>query len=125
MQLARVLIVDDNDADQFISRYMFEAESPDTEILQAYDGQEALEVLAQADQAPDLIILDINMPRMNGYEFLAAYDALADAKKTSVVVMLTSSSREEDRNKALSYQCVIDYLCKPLDEDDIKSLKAR
>lgn len=123
MELACILIVDDSEADQFICRDLIESQCPNTDILQAYDGQEALNILEKAQTKPNLIILDINMPGMDGYEFLNVYDQKPDSEKTSVVIMLTSSKQTEDRNRSTSYQCVIDYFTKPLEEEDIDKLK--
>ena len=125
MELSCVLIVDDNNSDQFINKDLLESECPDTIILQAYDGEEALEILDSAEMKPDLILLDINMPRMNGHEFLEIYDRKPDSKKPSEVVMLSSSIRDEDRDKAIVFKCVVDFFQKPLDENHIESLKMR
>lgn len=108
-----VMIVDDSESDQFLSKVIIEKVNPDIRVLQAYDGQEALEILADLPKQPDVIFLDINMPRMNGHEFLAKYDACEE--QTVVVVMLTSSDQERDKEKSMSYKCVKKYFTKPLD----------
>ena len=123
MELRCVLIVEDSEADQFLTKLRIEEQWPETIILQAYDGQEALEVIQQGEYPPDLIILDINMPRMNGHEFLSVYDTLPNGEKRSVVVMLTSSCQQVDRDKAMRYDCVIDYFTKPLDAEDLNKVK--
>ena len=68
----RVLVVDDSDADQFLSKLMIRRFDPSIQVLQAYDGREALAVLDAMEEPPDAVFLDINMPVMNGHEFLAA-----------------------------------------------------
>ncbi len=68
------MIVEDSESDQFISRMQIEEFHSTITILQAYDGREALEMLSKIDQQPDIILLDINMPRMTGLEFLKEYD---------------------------------------------------
>lgn len=123
MNMSCILFVDDNEGDQFICLDLLESECPNAKILQAYDGQEALEILESSENKPDLIILDINMPRMNGHEFLKNYSQRSNVNRSSVVVMLTSSSQQEDRDKAMSYQCVIDFFTKPLEVEDIDKLK--
>jgi CheY-like chemotaxis protein len=65
---------------------------------------------------PLVILLDINMPLMSGFEFLSAYARLeggADGDP-SIIVMLTSSSFEDDRNKAMQDPRVKDYIVKPM-----------
>lgn len=110
---ASIMVIEDSLADQFLIAAAIKDYHPDTEIITAYDGLEALEKLQGLQSAPDLIFLDLNMPRMNGFEFLDAYHAQADEGCANIAV-LTSSLREEDRQKALSYRCVRDYLSKPL-----------
>lgn len=112
-----VMVVDDSEPDQFLSKYTIEQNSPDAEILQAYDGQEALEILDKLDKQPEVIFLDINMPRMNGHEFLKEYSQRNNCG--SVVVMLSSSDQEKDKAASFQYACVKKYLTKPLNEDAV------
>lgn len=112
MTQACILVIEDSEADQFLFKIMAEEKYPELNIIQAYDGQQAHEMLTTTDIKPDIIFLDINMPRMNGYEFL---DATQDIiiKKDAKVFMLTSSNQDSDRTKALEYTCVKDYVEKP------------
>lgn len=123
MKLSSILVVDDCKADQFLSRNILEREYPDAEILEACDGLEALELLNGSDKKIDLIILDINMPRMNGHEFLTTYNQMSGENKSSVVVMLTSSDNLEDKEKSMAYDFVVDYFIKSMDKDDLLKLK--
>lgn len=118
MNLSCVMIVDDSEPDQFICKAIIENENPVTTVLQAYDGQEALELLDSVDQQPEVIFLDINMPRMNGHEFLEAYNK-REGNGAAVVIMLTSSEQKEDKEKSMAYKCVKSYIAKPLDATDI------
>ena len=108
-----VMIVDDSESDQFLLKIIIEKLDPDIRILQAYDGQEALEILADLPKQPDVIFLDINMPRMNGHEFLDKYATWEE--QVAIVIMLTSSDQERDKEKSMSYICVKKYFTKPLD----------
>lgn len=118
-----ILLVDDDECFHFLCEAVIKRSGEDITLLQAYDGVEALEMLRDVANMPDLILLDINMPRMNGHEFLAAYEGFHPGK-IPVVAMLTSSDQQEDRRNALSYEFVKDYLLKPFDKDDIQRLKA-
>ena len=123
MKLSCVMVVDDSDADQFMSEILLKEYNPDVEILQAYDGVEALEMLKSAEKLPDLILLDINMPRMNGFEFLEEYcSEKNEDTHAPVVVMLTSSAQNEDKAKAELYNCVKEYLEKPLSVENLQEL---
>jgi len=121
MKLSCVMVVDDCEPDQFICKAMIECYDSSIVILQAYDGQEALEILASTEQKPDIIFLDINMPRMDGHEFLDIYEK-KEASKASVVIMLTSSSQEKDKERSMAFQCVKSYLVKPLIIDNLEEL---
>ncbi len=112
-----VMIIDDSEPDQFLSKLMVQQKNPDAKILQAYDGVEALEVLRSLDEQPEVIFLDINMPRMNGHEFLEEYSN--GGVCGSVVVMLSSSDQEDDKERALKHPCVKKYLIKPLNQDSL------
>lgn len=107
-----VMIIDDSEPDQFLSKLMVQQKNPDAKILQAYDGKEALEILETVESQPEVIFLDINMPRMNGHEFLEAYSN--NYACGSVIVMLSSSDQGDDKEKALKHPCVKKYLIKPL-----------
>jgi len=120
MEVSCVLVVDDSESDQFISKLMIESYAPNIVVLSAYDGQEALEMLASDECKPDLIFLDINMPRMNGHEFLEEYNKKHD--KEVVVVMLTTSEQKVDRERAMAYTCVKTYLIKPLDASQLGAI---
>jgi CheY-like chemotaxis protein len=85
--------------------------------VQARDGVEALEILARATAPPDLILLDIEMPRMDGYEFLSTVRA-QDALRRLPIVMLTSRGGDKHRDKAMSLGAT-GYLVKPFQEESL------
>jgi len=101
-----ILLVDDNDSDNFIHKRVIEKAGIANCIEIALNGKEALEFLVTKGKCgkpdssysqPDLIFLDINMPVMNGWEFLEAYQKLDDIQKGKVViVMLTTSLNPND-----------------------------
>ena len=120
--LEQFLVVDDQEADQLLAEYAIKDYNPSAVINRAYDGAEALEILSQGIRV-DVILLDINMPGMNGHEFLAAFPV--DSVDAPVVVMLTSSAQKQDREKCEQYKVVIDYLTKPLEEDDLREIESK
>ncbi len=121
MILSRVIVVDDCDADQFISKIIINRYDSNIEVLQAYDGEEALDILDSQENKPQVIFLDINMPRMDGHEFLKIYSERKD-QQAPVVVMLTSSSQERDKESCRTHQCVKQYLEKPLKKEDLEQV---
>ncbi|WP_373352719.1 response regulator [Pseudoroseicyclus sp. CXY001] len=113
----RVLMVEDNPADAELAREVLETERLHLELTIAVDGQEALEILSAASRTggplPDLIFLDLNVPRVHGKEVLA--EIKRDGRlKLIPVVILTSSSAEQDivETYELGANC---YVTKPVD----------
>lgn len=112
-----VWIIDDSETDLLFAQIVVERVRPDARVTPFENATDALRVLADASApTPQLIFLDINMPRMNGFEFLEACQALPEARRSQVVVvMLSSSPLDSDRQRALSYAAVRGYVTKPLD----------
>jgi len=108
----KILLVDDDAATNFLSREILVDLDAAREILVVQDGDAACDLIRE-NSCPDIIFLDVRMPRMSGFDFLNMLDKMEICKK-SKVVLLTSSSRMEDKEKALQYSNVLDYLEKPL-----------
>lgn len=117
-----IMIIEDNEAEQFLWKKLITAVLPDIEILSAKDGEDGLKKIQEVEDDPDLILLDINMPKMDGHQFLEVFSD-NNTKEIPVVVMLTSSNLPQDREQALSYRCVRDYLLKPIGVENIEKLE--
>jgi len=113
-----ILIVEDNETDILCLKEAFEKNDIGKEIITASNGEEALAYLkndSSTPRLPNLILLDLNMPIMNGFEFLEAVKS-DDRLKAIPVVVLTSSTSKVDMND--SYRnYVAGYIEKPLDPD--------
>lgn len=116
-----VLIVEDNKADQIYDQFILKGVLPNLNILFASDGQEALDIYKEKSREIDLILLDINMPRMNGHDFLAEFSKLVTPEQPAVV-MLTSSDQATDKDNALKYEFVKDYMLKPIRAEKVQNL---
>lgn len=124
-----LLVDDDNDCNFFHKRLLKKMDCVET-IYTAYDGKEALEFLQSTIDGehpnPNIIFLDINMPRMNGWSFLDEYQKLSEQQKAQIVlVMLTTSLNPDDRNKAESYKEVKGFESKYLTQDSLTQILAR
>lgn len=116
----RVLLVDDDKICNFITEATLNRLGIAKEIHSALNGKEALDLLNDyftGDRAiPDIILLDLNMPIMDGFQFIEAFKRLDYPKKDKVlIVVLTSSENPEDIIKAKKMG-VDHYLTKPLNE---------
>ncbi len=118
-----ILIIEDNEADQCLWTLLLLKTFPDIKILTAFDGEEGLQVLKEAETPPDLILLDINMPKMSGHQFLKIFSD-NNTKELPIVVMLTSSDLPKDKEQALAYKCVKDYMLKPIKKENLETLEA-
>ena len=106
---AKILVVDDEQ--DLVSTVEYRLKFSDCQVVTASNGQEGLEVAAQ--EQPDLILLDTNMPVMNGHEMLKKLRADKELKHIPVI-MLTAISSPQDIAAASSYG-ITDYVTKPFD----------
>ncbi len=121
-KLSYILLVDDDNTSNLITRIMLEKANVVEQIQICLNGEEASRFLMRdTEHFPDLILLDINMPLMNGLEFLEYWHKNALTGK-SKIVMYTSSICEEEITQARQYDDVIEYLEKPLSSQKINLL---
>lgn len=115
-KIGTVMLIDDDHVDHVIYERIMKRSDVVGKHLAFHYADEALAYLSRADREDiDLILLDINMPRMNGFEFLdAATETLGPEFAKCVVVMLTTSLNPSDQKRAESYEVVRDFINKPL-----------
>jgi chemosensory pili system protein ChpA (sensor histidine kinase/response regulator) len=113
-----VLIVDDSLSVRRVMANLFRGEG--WQPREAKDGVEALEWLGKATDLPDVVLMDVEMPRMDGFELLASLRA-HDTYKNLPVIMVTSRSGDKHREKAINLG-VNDYLVKPFVEESLLQL---
>jgi CheY-like chemotaxis protein len=122
-----VLLVEDDDTINFYNQFLIERLDIAEEVVVATNGEEALQYLKKAGSGeasqPDLILLDINMPIMNGFEFIEEYEQLpAEWKSKILVVMLTTSLHPADVERAKGHPSIVEYFYKPLMEQKLGEL---
>lgn len=110
-----VLLIDDNEADNYFHRRTI-LENGFAEQVICFDmADEALGAVRSGTVSPNLIFLDINMPGMDGWEFLEEYVRLPkDTTRAVVVIMLTTSLNPVDKNRAESLPIMASFCHKPL-----------
>src|SRR6201995_5366150 len=126
-QLNCILLIDDDEPTNFLNRLTLEQSGCTQNIRVAQSGQEALDYLHSCGPGtpprPDLIFLDINMPAMDGWEFLERYRRLPSERKADIVlIMLTTSLNPDDEVKTRTIPEVAGFENKPLSQHRLQAL---
>ena len=127
-QPVSILLVDDDEINNFISIKLIKKALLTSDIMACLNGKFAIDQLVDIqkrdpEKLPDYIFLDINMPIMNGWEFLDEYKRLnIDPLGKSKIFIISSSVFSNDINRARSYPIVKSFISKPLSVEKIKEL---
>ena len=113
-----ILLIEDNEGDVLLTKQLFSKSQIHNQLWVARDGEEGLDFLNQRGKfttvpRPDLILLDLNMPKMDGKEVLAAIKKDASLSSIPVVILTTSSAKQDViESYQLNANC---YIVKPVD----------
>jgi len=119
----RVLIIDDDEDDRFFMEQAFKTDSIHTQVDTAAGGQQALDWLSAAQPLPDVILLDLNMPGMTGFEVLQ-YLKQSALYRLIPVVILTTSNAPADQEKARQLR-VTEFITKPTTYSGLSAIAQR
>lgn len=116
-----VLLIDDDYISNFIADHLLNKFKVCKNITICRNGDEAMKFLQDTDEFPELIFLDINMPVMDGFEFIEAFMKLNMDKNKTRIVIYTASYNEKDIElfKSIGFR---DFIIKPLTEDKLNNL---
>jgi CheY-like chemotaxis protein len=125
-----VMLIDDNEIDNLINQKMIEAANITDRIFTHTGAKSAIEFLKNIEKIeladkvlPDVIFLDIDMPLMDGFQFLAEFEKFGNSvKKKCKIVMLTSSINPQDLSRSKKHPNVKLYLNKPLSHESLLKL---
>ncbi|WP_205504158.1 response regulator [Rufibacter psychrotolerans] len=131
-KLRGILLIDDDDTNNFLNHRLLTRMQVSEKIREFRNGKQAFDYLYSVSQGhydaasseyfkPALILLDINMPVMDGFEFLSLFEKLnEDFRKDVVLALLTTSEHSQDTERAAASK--IAYLTKPLTTEKVQGL---
>jgi len=120
----KVLLVEDDPITILVCKRTIEIAGFANNVKSVINGQEAIDYLRESTDIPDLILLDLNMPILNGWEFLEWFIVwVKDAVKVPAVYILSSTVDPEDQKKAMEYSSVKGFISKPLTKEHLSNLE--
>jgi len=122
-----ICVVDDDDIYQFTISKTLKSLELAKKIVVFSDGEEALDFiqdnLTNEDELPDVILLDINMPIMDGFQFLEEFTKVKLSVEKKITIFMVSSSVDPvDIERAKSISSISDYIIKPINRANLKSI---
>ncbi len=121
-----IYIVDDDKIYRYTTETYIQLLNLAEEVKTFGDGEEAIESIkkniSNPDQLPDVILLDVNMPIMDGWDFIEEFITLSGISKKIALYMVSSSIDERDRARALEINQITDYIIKPITEEQLVKL---
>ncbi len=129
-ELNFIMLIDDDLAANYFHKIIIEDAKIGEKLKVFPSGQEALDYLASAKERnyplPDLILLDINMPRIDGWQFMGEFRKLGIWENSPTrIVMLTTSSNPRDKERADKIEEIVDLINKPLSVEKLQMLKEK
>jgi CheY-like chemotaxis protein len=122
----KIMIIDDDSIDRYILKRILAKENMALEIIESSTASEALNMLMDCSikELPELIFLDVNIPAINGFEFLNALKQLkGEYNRKCLIVMTSAFINESEKNQATLHDNVIGYIEKPLQEEIFLKLR--
>ena len=120
-KLGCVLLIDDVVSDNYFHKMVIDEMNVAQHVEETCSGFEALDFLKKENQTPpEIIFLDINMPKMSGWEFIEEHSKLKEELKAKVIIIMLSSVKSpDDVKKAEGFSETIDFSYKPLTQNSM------
>ena len=127
MKISNLYVIDDDKIYHFLFKNLLKQNGIDVTTTFFCNGAEAIDYIKdkeiEDEYLPDLILLDINMPIMNGWQFLEEYSKLVAEVSRSTIYMISSSNDEVDIKKARDFETIVkDYYLKPISKNDLDEI---
>lgn len=128
-KMRKIAVIDDDEVFQLIIRKQIEMKNIECEIMNFFNGQEAIDFFrnldTDSDKTPDLVMLDVNMPVKDGWGFLEDYAQISAEIKDKVnLYMVTSSVIQSDIDRAGDNQDIVGFVSKPLTNEKLDEIFA-
>ena len=122
-KLPTILLVDDDDTTNFLNEHLLRRLNVTDHVHVAYSGEQALALLTQPPPyEPALLLLDVNMPGMDGIEFLEAFQRLPEAQQAATVIIMLTTSMDAGDLARIDELPIAGLISKPLNRDKIATL---
>lgn len=127
-KLNLILLIDDDEPTNYLNELIINEVDCTQQVVAVENAQQALDFLKKTidagDQLPAIIFLDINMPAINGWEFIEEYKQLltADQQESLALVMLTTSMNPDDEKRAMAIPEIDSFKQKPLSEEMLEDI---
>jgi len=125
----KIAVIDDDEVFQLIIKKQIEMKNIECDILNFYNGQEAIDFFKQLESegangnTPDLVMLDVNMPVKDGWSFLKEYALISNEIKSKVsLYMVTSSVIQSDIDRAGENEDIVGFVSKPLTNEKLEEI---
>lgn len=122
-KLPHILLVDDDDTTNFLNEHLLKKLNVTDQVQVAYDGKQALEMLSQFPPfEPALLLLDVNMPVMDGIQFLETFARLPQTQQDATVIVMLTTSMDSSDLARINDLPIAGMVSKPLNREKIDTL---